>query len=207
MTAFFNTIGWSPQIGDPSFGGWFTVFAYALCCYRSYQVFRNSERIFIAPIPRQCWLWGTIAVSMLLLGINKQLDLQTFFTATARYLAWQQGWYEHRRALQKVFILVIACGGLAAMLAMLVTYRKVWRWHIYAILGTSTLLVFVMVRASSFHNVDLFLGSRFMGLRMNWLLELSGIALVLYNARLLMRKRRPLIDINQPASTRTDTNH
>ncbi len=210
MTTFFDTIGWSPHIGDPSIGGWLTVLAYAVCCYQSHRVFRSSERIFEAPIPRQRWLWACIAGGMLLLGINKQLDLQTFFTATARYLAWQQGWYDSRYLLQKAFILCIAVGGLTTMLMMFITFRRVWRWHLYAILGTCTLLVFVMVRASSFHNVDLFLGSRFLGLKMNWLLELSGIGLVLYNARLLLRKRRPLIDIAQlanetPASETTRT--
>jgi hypothetical protein len=40
------------------------------------------------------------------------------------------------------------------------------------------LLTFIVVRAISFHHVDVFLKSGIAGLRMNWLLELGGISLV-----------------------------
>ena len=49
------------------------------------------------------------------------------------------------------------------------------------------LLTFIVVRAISFHHFDLFLKARVGGLKMNWVLELGGIALVALAA---LRERR-----------------
>lgn len=195
MYDFFDKIGWSPSIGDPSLVGWLTVAAYFLCAYKSLQVVKSSQRIFNPPMQRQRLLWLAITGIMLFLGVNKQLDLQTFFTATARHLAWKQGWYEDRHLLQQIFIWTLGLAGLTSITALFLLYYKVLRLHAFAIVGLCALLVFIMIRASSFHNVDSFLGSRILGIKMNWLLELSGIALIMLNTRKLMRKRRPLIDI------------
>jgi hypothetical protein len=47
--------------------------------------------------------------------------------------------------------------------------------------------VFVLIRASSFHRVDVFLGHRLVHLRMNWLLEMGGILVMLGAALLRVR--------------------
>jgi hypothetical protein len=49
-----------------------------------------------------------------------------------------------------------------------------------ALMGTSMVLGFVLIRAASFHHVDQFIGQRILGLRWNWILEMSGISLVLF---------------------------
>ena len=49
------------------------------------------------------------------------------------------------------------------------------------------LYVFVLVRASSIHHVDIALRWEFLGLRWNWILELGGIAVVLVGALLALR--------------------
>jgi hypothetical protein len=41
-------------------------------------------------------------------------------------------------------------------------------------------LGFVLIRAASFHHVDQFIGQTILGLRWNWVLEMSGISLVLF---------------------------
>lgn len=196
MLELLSKIDWSPTIGDPTWVGWLTVFAYFLCGYKSYNVLRSSERIFKTPIQRQKLLWLSITLIMIFLGINKQLDLQSFFTASARVLAKEYGWYAERRLYQTSFIIALTILGLAAITAMLGLYYKVLRMHALAITGLFALIIFILIRASSFHNVDSFLSSRLLGLKMNGLLELSGIALVMINARKLLRKRRPLIDIS-----------
>lgn len=197
MGHFFDKIGWTPSIGDPTFMGWFTVFAYFYCFYKCLMVLKYNDRIFIAPIPRQHVLWVGIATVMFFLGINKQLDLQTFFTASARYFAMEQGWYENRRLYQKAFIISIAIAGLCIMAALFAMYYKIIRIHLFAIVGMCVLIVFVLIRALSFHNVDHFLGASLMGFKANWLFELSGITLVFYNARILVLRKRPLVDLNE----------
>jgi hypothetical protein len=53
--------------------------------------------------------------------------------------------------------------------------------------GVAFVLVYVLTRASSFHHVDVFLASTAMGLRWNWILELSGIGAVTAGAWLEWR--------------------
>ncbi len=206
MRSFFEKIEWSPAIGDPSIMGWLTVLAYFVCALKGMQVYRSNSRIFNPPAKRQIHLWLGITLIMIALGINKQLDLQSFFTASARYFAWQQGWYERRQVFQEFFIITIGILGVCGMSALIALYHNVIRLHALAIIGLCSLGVFVLIRASSFHNVDAFLGAQWLGIKANWGFELTGIALVYINARQLLRKRRPIIDINishssQPAKT------
>jgi hypothetical protein len=51
-------------------------------------------------------------------------------------------------------------------------------------------VTFVLVRASSFHRMDELISWRILGLRMNWLLELGGIALIAANAWVFRRGLR-----------------
>ena len=78
---------WRFGIGDPTAVGWLTVAAYAATAALSVRAFLRSRARRAAP--RRCGsssspgpavdetIWLLIAITMLLLGINKQLDLQT----------------------------------------------------------------------------------------------------------------------------------
>jgi hypothetical protein len=48
-----------------------------------------------------------------------------------------------------------------------------------AVLGLGLVCGFVAIRAASFHHVDNLIDARWFGLRMNWLLEMSGPLIVL----------------------------
>lgn len=179
--------GWRPGIGDPTFIGWFTVFAYlaaAVACFRAWQrVARASTRSRTLS-----HVWLLFAVLMLALGINKQLDLQSLFTVVGRQLALDHGWYEQRRAVQALFIRAVAVAGLLTLFAGAWLVRRhladVW----LAGLGAVFIVVFVVVRASSFHHVDTLLSGTLGGARVNWILELGGIALVFAGARRYARR-------------------
>ncbi len=200
MQNFFTAIEWSPGIGDPSVMGWLTVLAYFICAFKALRVTRNYELIFNAPILRQKWLWAALTAAMVFLGINKQLDLQTLFTATARWLALEQGWYAERRSMQIAFIATIGVLGLVSMCFLLFFYRASIKRHLLAIVGICLLLVFVFARATSFHQMDHIIGMQLLGLKLNWVLELGGIALIYINARKLLWQRRPLVDLSSPLS-------
>jgi hypothetical protein len=43
--------------------------------------------------------------------------------------------------------------------------------------------VLTPIRAASFHHVDRFIGQKILGLRWNWVLEMSGISLVLLTSQ------------------------
>jgi len=173
--------GWRPGIGDPTFIGWFTVFAYlaaVIACIRAWQRARTTPTE--AFVLRTTWLG--LALLMLALGINKQLDLQSWLTVVGRQIALEQGWYERRRMVQAVFIGAILVAGVVTLVAGAWLLRRhmadVW----VSGLGAVFIVVFVIVRASSFHHVDTLLSSTLAGARVNWILELGGIAFVFVGA-------------------------
>ncbi|MBK9386226.1 MAG: hypothetical protein IPN34_15545 [Planctomycetes bacterium] len=182
LCAFFiDDSRWSPGIGDPTPMGWITVLAYlaaAVLCARAGRAEQRSEE----PARRVVLFWALLTAGMVALGINKQLDLQSLLTQIGRDLAQRDGWYEQRGGVQKLFILalgVLAVGSGAAMLLWLRRYlRELW----LAILGGLAIASFVVVRASSFHKVDSLLGTYVGFVKMNWVLELGGIALVAWGA-------------------------
>lgn len=177
---------WSPGIGDPSAVGWLTValyFAAAAACWWIARArgrgMRGSERL----------VWRGLAIGLAALGVNKQLDLQSALTELGRILAAEGGWYDSRHRVQRVFILAV---GLAAALVgawLLYVMRRAPAGTRIGVLGACALLGFVVIRASSFHHVDLFIRSRWWGLRGNWLVEVGGLLVILAGAALRSRER------------------
>jgi hypothetical protein len=172
--------GWSPGIGDPTFLGWFTVVAYAsaaLLCFRLRGRF-SAQSDFSGR--RERLYWAGLAGLLSFLCLNKQLDLQTAMTEIFRILAVRGGWYERRHHFQILFIVAMTFTIPLASGLLFVFARKLPLSAKLAGLGLIVLGVFVLIRASSFHHVDQFLGSRVLSLRMNWILELGGIAVILF---------------------------
>ncbi len=173
-----QSFNWTPGIGDPTFVGWLTValyFAAATNCWitareiaSATSCHRHEERS-----------WRFIAILFLALGINKQLDLQTALTEVGRMIAHAQGWYDQRRSVQVAFIAVVAFICLATAIALLISMRRAPAPTWLALTGTGLVLAFVLIRAASFHHIDRFIGERILGLRWNWVIEISGISLVL----------------------------
>jgi hypothetical protein len=172
---------WKPGIGDPTVVGWITVFAYfvaAFCCVRRAVLNRTNHK-------RQgpALVWWCLAVAMFLLGVNKQLDLQSWLTVTLRNLALRQGWYERRREYQ---VITIQCMIVVSMLGtggLLLLLRKWWSEFWLTLIGFGLLAAFIVVRAASFHHVDLLLDEDLFGLRWNAIIELSGIACIALGAK------------------------
>jgi hypothetical protein len=167
--------GWRPGIGDPTFLGWFTVAAYllgAVVCWKAARAqSRSGGRSLALP-------WIIFGLFLLVLGINKQLDLQTWFTIVGKQFAKSTGWYEQRRIVQFAFVGVIALGGLIVAILGLWWTRRLPVPYRIAMAGAIFLGGFIVIRASSFHHVDQFLGFQLAGLRVNVLLELGGIACI-----------------------------
>jgi len=181
LLEIIRSVPFQPGIGDPTFVGWLTVAAYfgtaALC-----------GLVAVRGRGRARWLWWSLALLLVVLGINKQLDLQSWFTAVGRAISRAQGWYGLRRMLQFWFIVAVA-GAFGALLLLAVwILRAEMRRYWPALLGMSGLLGFVLVRAASFHHVDLLINRRVIGVRINWLLELGAIGLVF--AAALREQRR-----------------
>jgi hypothetical protein len=181
---------WEPGIGDPTFMGWLTVAAYfgaSLLCWLAARKLGQAgsgwggARLF----------WCIFAVFLLVLGINKQLDIQTLFTLVGKRISLAGGWYEQRRPVQAAFIgFIFVMSGLGLIGLRLVAGRLT-RPILIALCGGVFLGAFILMRAASFHYVDQMLGWRFGGMKMNWILELSGIFCIGLAAIMALRFRAP----------------
>lgn len=138
----------------------------------------------LTAVPRARWFWLIAGLAMLALGLNKQLDLQTALTAWGRQLARDGGWYGQRRAVQRAFVMGAAGLALVAGLATAWAVRGLGRRVFVVLFGLCVLGLFVVVRAASFHHVDVLLRQPVLGLRLHILLELAGIAIVIAGAGL-----------------------
>jgi len=173
---------WSPGIGDASFVGWLTVIAYLVTGWRCYLAARRitGPMAALSDARREKTFWAILTALFLMLGINKQLDLQSLLTEIGRILARDEGWYEERASVQRAFILVVGALGVAAAGAAIFLVRRATRGAWIAALGATLVTAFVVIRAASFHHIDRMISISWFGLKTNWLLELSGIAVVLY---------------------------
>ncbi|MCX4241091.1 hypothetical protein [Paraliomyxa miuraensis] len=199
MGAGMRELQWSAGIGDPTFMGWLTVVAYFAAtwlCLRAFMVEKAGPprpyRHAIAalwrvvrrhwprpPAPaRRAGLWVLLAAILAVLGVNKQLDLQSLITELGRIAAIEGGWYEQRRPIQVGFIGAVLVAGAGLVVALGWLARGHLRDFRLALGGMVVLVTFVVLRATSFHHIDILIGTRVAGLELNWVLELGGISLV-----------------------------
>lgn len=181
---------WSPSIGDPHLMGWVTVVSYFLVATLAYFVLRQTGEHTIAARPKtNQHLWMLVLVLLILLGANKQLDLQSFFTATAKCISKIDGWYANRRIYQIGFIAVLAISFLILSVVGLRYFKNDLKRNPLAIVGVILLLFFVVLRAASFHHIDAVANHHFFDLNMNWILELPGLGLIALQAILNLTAR------------------
>ena len=173
---------WSPGIGDPTIGGWITVVLYALAAWACHRISRLERRRLVALSANERLIWRLLASGMIALGINKQLDLQSALTELGRILALEYGWYENRRQYQEAFIAAVPIIGLTVLIAMLILVRASPRPTLWACTGAAGLIVFVAIRAASFHHVDKILGWHLGGLPLNWVLEMGSLSVIGWSA-------------------------
>jgi len=175
LFAFTDIDGWHAGIGDPTLIGWITVAAYFLAAFLTFRAAKSSD---VIRERRQKFFWLVLSVILVLLGINKQLDLQTLLTLTMRKLAIYEGIYEKRRVLQAFFIVIVALCGAAGFMIMSRLAKSRAPEVKLGLAGLFFLIVFIVIRAASFHHIDAFLKHDIGGFRMNWVLELGGISLI-----------------------------
>jgi hypothetical protein len=98
-------------------------------------------------------IWRRLALLILLLGINQQLDLQTLLIQSGRALAEAEGWYAYRRQVQGAFFGIFSVALLS--LVSLVTWRcrAFLNRHRLVALGLAILIGFVLIRAADFNHV------------------------------------------------------
>ena len=162
---------------------------YLLAAGLSLLVYRNSQIIFDGSITKQKRLWLGISVVLFLLCLDKQFNLQTLFTAALRDGFREIGLYEQRRIFQRVFIAVIVLFSFTGIYVLTKAFSHVLGKHFAAISGLVLLLSIIMVRATSYHDVDTLEQMRVLGLEVSWIAEMIGLSLIGFNGlSLIIRK-------------------
>ena len=174
---------WRPGIGDPGFMGWLTVIMYMAAAFLcALYVVRLNGQDLDREHMRLRMLWICLGVVLLALGLNKQLDLQSLLTVIGKDLAKTQGWYSQRRVVQWGFIGMVALAGISSLALAGWALGAWWKKQWLALFGAGFLTGFVVIRAASFHHIDELLNWSLAGWRMNWILELGGIACIMIAA-------------------------
>jgi hypothetical protein len=168
---------WHAGIGDPTIHGWLTVVFYIIATCIS-----ANKAITLKKLGHGYRFWLLVTLFLLLLGINKQLDLQTWFTQTLRDNAYAYGWYENRRIYQSLFIFMLAVTTLVSLVSIRRFLADSWHRHKVTWVGIELLCAFVLMRAASFHHMDVFINHHWLGVRFNVLLEIGAIIVVILGA-------------------------
>lgn len=173
---------WTPTFGDDEITAWLTVAGYGLCAILAILIVSRKPR------GAHHGLWILILVFMVLLGINKQLDLQNAITAIGRCAAQAQGWYGDRRVAQVIFILTFATASIIALIMIAFEMASSMRLNGLALIGLGFLFSYAVVRAAGFHHLDQFLTTKINGVERDYLLENGGLLLIALNAAFLLRQ-------------------
>lgn len=178
---------WRPEFVDPTVSGWLTVATFVIAAAISFKAGREAQfsgrhwRVEAA-----CWIW--VALTMAVMAVGKLLNLGALVTEVARAWSKDAGWYADRRAVQQAMIALLVLGVTTTGLSIGLALRRI---SLEAKIGAASLcfvLAFVAIRTLSFHQVDTFLGSDFLGLSWNVLIELTGILAVIIGAALYVRR-------------------
>ena len=162
-------------VGDPDLQGWSIAFGYvsaaALCFMRSRysgKSVRNGHAIF----------WMLLAIFLFLMGINKQLDLQTILIGMGKQLSIELGLYEQRRTIVIAFVSLLLAWGLASQAWLYSVLDRMDRFEKTALLGLGVLFAFIAVRAAFFQHIDLLANSWMLTRRIHALMEIAGMSLI-----------------------------
>jgi hypothetical protein len=189
LLAASGGIPWHPGAHDRSLLGWLISAAYlaaALICVRAFVRARGRADQPLAQV------WAGLSAVLLLLGANKQLDLQTYLIhVLGRGVAMSYGFYPYRRVIQFGFMVALLAATSASMAAAFYWLKpylaRIW----LAGLGVGLLAAFVLARAAFFNHVG---GDRpAHALFWHIAFELTGIACIGANAYRDLRdpSRRP----------------
>lgn len=165
-----------------------TVSAYLFAAFLSA---RGAKFARLMREPKESMFWRLTAMLLVLLGFNEVLDLQTLLTAFGREHAKANGWYGDHRAVQYVFVLSLGAAVAIALATVLWLTKGMNSAVRLAIAGLSSIALFVLLRAATFHHLADVLGSETLAHNWDSVPEMVGIVAVGVAAGLYGRKRNP----------------
>jgi hypothetical protein len=163
---------WRFGAGDPTPIGWGTTAAYlaaAALCWLAFSAEARAAR-------SNARFWLALALALLALGVNKELDLHTLAIEGGRALARALGWQHRRHEIPVVFTFFLVIAGAIAMLYLARSCRPVSAGRLLGLLGLVGLLGYVVMRLAVFFRVPIFLDRAI--LEHSWIMEVAAVALI-----------------------------
>jgi hypothetical protein len=194
LKEFFHKVivEWQPGFDNPDVPGWSVVTAYllaAVCCGRAAMSRQGASR----EENRATAIWWVLALGLLVLGINKQLNLQTLLIILGRHASFASGWYGARRVAQVVFTGVLGLAGVGVLWFLRSRFRPFFARNRWAFIGLVVLLIFLLIRTASISHVLELAGfeadDEHGDKRWTWSLEIGGSACLGF-AAIKARRRR-----------------
>jgi hypothetical protein len=153
-----------------------------------------KRRLLSLPAPvRARALWFGLAIVLVLLGFNKQLDLQTALTELGRKLARAEGWYHSRHRVQAAFLAALTLGGLATVRVVFLLARAEPRGIRSVLTGAMFLVGFVLVRAACFQYFGELLHFDILDSRLHSAIEICGILFIIVGTARVLGSRHPTV--------------
>jgi hypothetical protein len=124
---------------------------------------------------RRFRIWMTVII--IVLGLSKHFNLPAAVTEVGRIFANRMGGYESRRWAQ-VFILLIVAIGLIFVIRWSARHKaflSIWKRCAPEMICLCYLGSLVILRAISLHQIGSWLAAEAFGVRLNWIVELTGI--------------------------------
>ena len=175
MAISLGVIVWHLDTGEPTWAAWTMAGGYAvaavLCALAGFLARPAGPQHADRRQP-----WRVITGGLLFLGLNKLVALQTWMIKLGRVSAQPQGWYEHRRTVQAVFVGIFVILVLTAGIAFWRRWKSFAKEQTLGATGVLVLLLFMIVRAVSICHVDKLFHADFHDDYWSWLLELGGAA-------------------------------
>jgi hypothetical protein len=162
---------WTKTAGDPTLLGWATTFGYALAvvlCFRAARVRQYAGG-------GESAAWRVSVAVLLFLGFNKQLDLQTLLIAIGRAAALTEGWYDDRRVIQKLFVVVLTLALAVLVWRAASRHELFFRNHRLLAVGLGLVLIYGLLRAAEIDHIKLGVSSSPADQPWLWIIEMTGV--------------------------------
>ena len=159
------------RLGDPSNLGLTLTALYVLA---SLAMLR---RLWVGgfSLPREGLLWGVCTALIVLLTLNKQLDLQQTVIWTGRCVARAEGWFDQRLVFQRAFGTVVLGLVAVGVLALIWSCRRAILANRALMLGMGLMLAFIVLQIVRFEQMSWGPMQTFVALRLHRAVE--GVAL------------------------------
>jgi hypothetical protein len=164
----------------------FRAAAAALVRGRSSVVSSQTADVNSKPSSETARVWVWLGVILAALGLNKELDLQTWFIELGRQAAGREHLSESRAGLHVLFFLAFVSVLVVLILLVMLRFSAVVGSFVrqlpLAAGGCALVGAYIVIRAASIDRVDLMLGFDFERIPLLWLLEAGGLLLITVQA-------------------------